>query len=260
VGAVLEFAPMLIHGVELTVHPDHRGLFDGLRSPAEVIARWGASIPPAERRSAVAELRLPEGHFFLKVYAYSGLWRLRTLLIESRAAREYRNLLRMGELGFGVPRPVAAGQSRTLGLVGESFVMTRAIENAASMWTYVYEAGKAPFPFPGRAERLRLIGEFARTLRRAHEEKYFIHTMRSKNVLITREGERYAVHVIDVPFAGILRWRLLPRAGRVRDLASLMKWARALLSRTERMRFARAYGADKSLLRAAQRYQERYYP
>jgi hypothetical protein len=257
---VLKFSPMLIQGVELTVHPDHRGLFEGLRSPADVIAKWGASIPPSERRSAVAELRLPEGHFFLKVYAYSGLWRLRTLLIEARASREYRNLLRMGELGFGVPRPVAAGQARALGLVGESFVMTRAIENAVSMWTYVYEAAKAPFPFPGRAERLRLIGEFARTLRRAHDEKYFIHTMRSKNVLLTREGERYAIHVIDVPFAGILRWRLLPRSGRVRDLASLLKWARTLLSRTDRMRFARIYGADKALLRAAQRYQERYYP
>ncbi|RPH49542.1 MAG: hypothetical protein EHM91_03000 [Planctomycetota bacterium] len=251
---------MLIHGVELTVHPDHRGLFEGLRSPSDVIAKWGASIPPAEQRSAVAELRLPEGHFFLKVYAYSGLWRLRTLFIESRAAREYRNLLRMGELGFAVPRPVAAGQARTLGAVGESFVMTRAVENAVSMWTYVYEAAKAPFPLPAPAERRRLIGEFARTLRRAHEEKYFIHTMRSKNVLLTRDGERYAVHVIDVPFAGIFRWRLFPRAGRVRDLASLMKWARTLLSRTERMRFARAYGADKDLLRAAQRYQERYYP
>jgi hypothetical protein len=63
-----------------------------------------------------------------------------------------------------------------------------------------------------------------------------------------------------VPFAGILRWRLLPRAGRVRDLASLMKWARVLLTRTERMRFARLYGADHALLREAQAYQERYYP
>jgi hypothetical protein len=257
---VLKSAPMLIHGVEVTVHPDHRGLLEGLRSPAEVIAKWGASIPPAERRSAVAELRLPEGHFFLKVYAYSGLWRLRTLFIESRAGREYRNLLRMADLGFGVPRPVAAGEARTLGLVGESFVMTRAIENAVSMWTYVYEPAKATVPFPGQGERRRLIHEFARTLRRAHDEKYFIHTMRSKNVLLTREGERYAVHVIDVPFAGILRWRLFPRAGRIRDLASLMKWARPLLSRTERMRFARTYGADRDLLRAAQRYQERYYP
>jgi hypothetical protein len=251
---------MLIHGVELVVHPDHRALFDGLSSPRDVIRKWGPSIPPAERRSAVAEVRLPDGLYFLKVYAYSGLWRLRTLFVVSRARREYRNLLRLAELGFNVPHPAACGQARTLGLVGESFVMTRAIERPVSIWSFIYEPATTPFPFPDGKERLRLIGEFARLLRRAHEEKFFIHTLRSKNVLLTREGGRYALHVIDVPFAGIWRWRLFPRAGRVRDLASLLKWARLLLTKTERMRFAKAYGADRALLRSAQDYQERYYP
>jgi hypothetical protein len=251
---------MLIHGVELVVHPDCRPLFQGLTSPRDVIEKWGASIPPAERRSAVAELRLPEGRFFLKVYAYSGLWRLRTLFVVSRAAREYRNLVRLAGLGFRVPRPAACGQARTLGLVGESFIMTRAIEDPVPIWSYIYEANSVPFPFPDRRERRRLIDEFAAMLRRAHAEKFFIHTLRSKNVLLTRQDGRYEVNVIDVPFAGIWRWRLLPRAGRVRDLASLLKWARLLLTRTERMRFAKAYGADRALLRSAQMYQERYYP
>ena len=177
---------MLIHGVELVVHPDRRALFDGLSSPQDVLSKWGATIPAGDlRRSAVADLRLPQGHFFLKVYSYSGLWRLRTLFITARAGREYRNLLRLAELGFSVPRPAAWGQARTLGFVGDSFVMTGAIENPVPIWTYIYEPQKAPFPFPGRAERLRLIGEFATVLRRAHDEKFFIHTLRSKNVLST---------------------------------------------------------------------------
>jgi len=251
---------MLIHGVELVVHPDHRALFDGLSSPRDVVAKWGAAVPPSDERSAVADLKVPEGHFFLKVYSYSGLWRLRTLFVAARAGREYRNLLRMAELGFQVARPVACGQARTLGFVSDSFVMTRAIEQAASIRILIRRPQTAPFPMPDRQERLRLIREFAARLRRAHEEKFFIHTLRSKNVLVTCSGGEYAVHVIDVPFAGIWRWRLMPRGGRVRDLASLMKWARELLSRTERMRFARAYGADKALLRQAQAYQEKYYP
>jgi len=251
---------MLIHGVELVVHPDSRPLFEGLSSPRDVIEKWGASIPPAERRSAVAELRLPEGRFFLKVYAYSGLWRLRTLFIVSRAAREYRNLLKLAELGFRVPRPAACGQARTLGLVGESFIMTRALENPVPIWSYIYEPKSAAFPFPDRKERRRLIDEFAAMLRRAHDEKFFIHTLRSKNVLLTREDGRSVINVIDVPFAGIWRWRLFPRAGQVRDLASLLKWSRLLLTKTERMRFAKVYGADKALLRSAQAYQEKYYP
>jgi hypothetical protein len=251
---------MLIHGVELVVHPDHRALFNGLASPCDVLSKWGAAVPPADQRSAVAELRLPEGHFFLKVYAYSGIWRLRTWGVASRAGREYRNLFRLAEFGFRAPQPVAYGQARTLGFVGDSFVMTRAIEDAVPLRLLIDRPHKAPFPMPGRSERLRLIAEFAALLRRAHEQRFFIHTLRSKNILLTCTDGVYALHVIDVPFAGIWRWRLLPRAGAVRDVASLMKWSRELLSRTERMRFARAYGADRSLLRAAQAYQEKYYP
>jgi hypothetical protein len=41
--------------------------------------------------------------------------------------------------------------------------------------------------------------------------------------LVTCSGGAYALHLIDVPFAGIWRWRLFRRAGRVRDLASVMK-------------------------------------
>lgn len=251
---------MLIHGVELVVHPDHRALFNGLSSPRDVITKWGAAVPPADQRSAVTELRLPEGHFYLKVYAYSGLWRLRTLFIASRARREYHNLLRLAELGFRVPRPVACGQARTLGFVRDSFVMTGAIEGAAPISAFLRRSEAPPFPLPGRSERIRLIGEFAALLRRAHEERFFLHTLRAKNVLLKRDGGRYEVHVIDVPFAGIWRWKLMPLGGRIRDLALLMKWARGLLSRTERMRFARAYGAERSLLRAAQAYQEKHYP
>src|SRR6185295_251709 len=105
-----EFAPMLIHGVELVVHPEHRALLEGLDSPSAVIAKWGAERPASDQRSTVADLNLPQGHYFLKIYAYKGLWRLRTLFIASRALREFRNLLRLAEFGFHVPQPVAAGQ------------------------------------------------------------------------------------------------------------------------------------------------------
>ena len=249
---------MLIHGVEMVVHPDARALFEGLRTPRDVLGRWGAEVPPAHHRSAVKDLRLPEGRFFLKVYAYSGRWRLRTIFIVSRAGREYRNLLRMAELGFNVPRPVAYGQARTLGFVSESFLMTRAVENAVGLRALIDDPARASLPPPG--ERRRIIEEFARTLRRAHGEGFFAHTLHFRNLLLAREGDGHKLYVIDVPFAGIWRWRLFPRTGRVRDLALLMKGARELLSRTERMRFARAYGADRALLRKAQAYQERHYP
>jgi hypothetical protein len=249
---------MLMHGAAMEVAPGLRPAFEGLSRPRDVIAKWGLEPASGATRSAVREVSLPQGRFFLKVYAYSGPWRLRTIFIPARAGREFRNLERMASLGFRVPEPVAWGQERTLGFLRVSFVMTRAIENAVDLRTLIDRPGSAPHP-PGHERRI-LIGDFARTLRRAHEERFFIHTLRAKNLLLAREGGRWSLHVIDVPFAGIGRYRLFPDWGRVRDLAVLMKWARQLLSRTERMRFARLYGAGRPLLRKAQAYQERHYP
>lgn len=248
---------MLIHGVQMEVEPAVAAVFDGLRTPRDVAERWFADVPMKDRRSAVKAL---EGKYFLKLYAYSGLWRLRTLFIAARAGREFRNLRKMRKLGFKVPEALAWGQARTLGFVSESFLLTRAVENAVELRKLIDDPQAAPFPLPDARERRRLVVEFARTLQRAHAERYFIHTLRFKNLLLAKEGEAYVLYVIDVPFAGIWRHRLLPRLGRIRDLAVLMKGARQLLSRTDRLRFARAYGADRSLLRAAQAYQEHHYP
>ena len=248
---------MLIHGVQMEVDPSVAKLFDGLRTPREVAERWFADVPMRDRRSAVKPL---EGKYFLKLYAYSGLWRLRTLFIVARAGREFRNLRKMKELGFRVPEALAWGQARSLGFVSESFLLTRAVENAIELRKLIDDPRSAPFPLPGFRERRKLVVEFARTLRRAHAERYFIHTLRFKNLLLAKEGDAYALHVIDVPFAGIWRHRLFPGLGRIRDLAVLMKGARQLLSKTDRMRFARAYGADRALLQAARAYQEKHYP
>lgn len=241
----------------MVVDPAVGKLFDGLRAPRDVVERWFSDVSLSDRRSAVKPL---EGKYFLKIYAYAGLWRLRTLFIVARAGREYRNLKRLRELGFRAPEPVAWGQARTLGFVSDSFLMTRAVENAIELRKLIDDPKSAPWPMPDARERRRLIVEFATTLRKAHEQKFFIHTLRFKNILLAREGTSYALHLIDVPFAGIGRYKLFPNWGRVRDVAVLMKGARQLLTKTERMRFAKAYGADRELLRAAQAYQEKHYP
>ncbi len=251
---------MLIHGAELTARGAGLEILAGLRTPREVAARWGVLPEGGRTRSAVREVRLPQGRFFLKVYAYSGLWRLRTLFIVSRARREYHNLLRLAELGFDVPEPVAYGQERAWGLASVSFVLTRAVEGAVGLRELADRPDAAPFALPGAAERRALLEDFARTLRRAHDAGFFIHTLRAKNLLLGRRDGRWALYVLDVPFAGIWRYRIFRRAGRVRDLACLMRVGRMLLSKTDRMRFARAYGADRALLRRAQAYQERHYP
>ena len=56
-------------------------------------------------------------------------------------------------------------------------------------------------------------------------------------------------------------FRLMPEQAKVRDFATLAKGAVKLLTRTERMRFCKAYGvSDKAFLREVSAYLKRNYP
>lgn len=253
----------MLHGSRLTVHPDFEKLFhlEGIRTFDEVVQRWVPDPPASDRLSVVAEAHLAGRHFFVKRYRYAGGARFRTMFIPSRVRREYRNLLGLAKLGLRVPRPVAWGARRSLGFLTDSVLVTEAVAGAVDLRDLSAGTAKPAFTLPGPRERRELITSFARSLRRCHDAGWFLHTAFFKNLLLTRGAAGYVVWVIDVPFAHIWRNRLFPTAGRVRDFACLAKGAVKLLTRAERMRFARAYGdADKGFLNAVEEYRRRNYP
>ena len=186
---------------------------------------------------------------------------MRTIFIPARVRREYENLLGLHKLGLKVPLPVAYGESRRFGFLTDSFLATEAIENAVDLRELAVDPSKAPFPLPGRKEGRELIATFARALRRCHDAGWFLHTAFFKNLLLSRGASGYELWVIDVPFAHIWRNRLMPDRAKVRDFACLAKGAVKLLTRTERMRFCKAYGeTGKEFLRAVESYRRRHYP
>ncbi len=255
---------MPLHGSRLVVHPEYLPTFhaQGIASAADAAAKWA---PGDGNRSRVAEVRIPHAgstaHLFVKTYHYPGLVRLRTLFIPARVRREYENLVGLAKFGLRVPLPVAYGETRVFGFLADSFLVTEAIENAIDLRELAAGTSKAPFPLPGRKERRELIVSFARALRRCHDAGWFLHTAFFKNLLLSRGVSGYELWVIDVPFAHIWRNRLLPDRAKVRDFATLAKGAVKLVSRTERMRFCRAYGTtDKQFLKAVGRYLNRNYP
>lgn len=253
---------MLVHGSELVARPEIRAALEsrGLRSPADVIAAFVKEPADPKRRSRIAEVDLAGGRYFLKTYDYSWPDRFRTALIPARARREYRNLEMLASLGLKVTEAAAYGQTRVLGFVTSSFVMTRAVENAVDL-RELADGRKPPFPPPDRRVRRELIVAFARQLRACHDAGWFLHTAFFKNLLLTQREGRHELSVIDVPFAGIWRNRLIPSVGRRRDFACLQKGAVGFLTPGERLAFYRAYRgsgrlepADKSFLRAVTAY------
>lgn len=255
---------MPFHGSRLVVHPEYAPTFkaQGIATAGDAESKWAKG---ADGRSYVAEVRVPHAgstaHLFIKTYRYPGLWRLRTLFIPARVRREYENLVGLGKLGMRVPRPVAYGETRQFGFLTESFLATEAIENAIDLRELAAGTSKAPFPMPGRKERRELIMAFAHALRRCHDAEWFLHTAFFKNLLLSHDSSGYALWVIDVPFAHIWRNRLMPDPAKVRDFATLAKGAVKLLTRTERLRFCKAYGETrKEFLKQVEAYRTKYYP
>ena len=255
---------MPFHGSRLVVQPEYQPTFkaQGIATAADAATKWAQDTG---ERSHVAEVRLPHAgsttHLFVKTYHYPGLWRLRTLFIPARVRREYENLLGLSKLGMKVPRAVAYGETRVFGFLADSFLATEAIENAIDLRELAAGTSKAPFPLPGRKERREVITSFARALRRCHDAEWFLHTAFFKNLLLSRGPSGYELWVIDVPFAHIWRNRLMPDRAKVRDFACLAKGAVKLLTRTERMRFCKAYGdTGKEFLRQVEAYRKKNYP
>ncbi len=247
----------------LVVRPEFRPAFEreGVRTVADAVAKWAPGEPSPDERSVVAEVRAGEHRLFVKRYAYRGAWRLRTWLVTPRVRREFENLEGLARFGLKVPTPVAWGVERRGGLLAESVLVTEAIPGAIDLRDLSVHPERCPFPPPDARERRTLIEDFARALRRAHDAGWFVHTLFFKNLLLTRGPGGCALWVIDVPFAHIWRNRLMPGRARVRDFATLAKGALKLLSRSERRRFAVAYGrADKAFLRAVDAYRRRHYP
>lgn len=257
---------MPFHGSRLVVHPEFQSTFhaQGVRTAAEAAAKWIPG-PSNGRRSLVADVRIPHANttarLFVKAYYYPGLWRLRTLLVPARVRREFENLAGLAKFGLKVPRPVAYGETRRFGLLTDSFLATEGVENAIDLRELTDDPKKAPFPLPKPRERRELIREFARNLRRCHDAGWFLHTPFFKNLLLSKETLGYELWVIDVPFAHIWRNRLMPDRAKVRDFACLAKGAVKLLTRTERLRFCKAYGdTGRDFLKAVEAYRRKHYP
>jgi len=249
---------VLFHGRQLFIHPEFESFFKAhsLATPEDVIRTWVKEPPDPARRSRVVELRLPHAgvtaHLFLKTYDYAWPDRFRTLFVPARVKREFRNLQGLSKLGMSVPQPIAYGQTRSMGFVTCSFVLTKAIENAIDL-RELADRKPAPFPLPSRRERRALITTFARRLRRCHDDGWFIHTAFFKNLLLTKGYSGYEIHLIDVPFARIWRNRLRPEAGRLRDFACLAKGAAGFLTPGEQMAFYLAYRANSEKLEPSEK-------
>ena len=156
----------------------------------------------------------------------------------SRQRREAESAQILARLGVPTAEVVAAGEQRTCGCVSEAFVATKEITDARPLPEVLQT-------LETRADRLALVGNLAAIVRRMHDGDYVDHDLYFRNVLVRGAAAgRCELYIIDSPRGG-RPWCCLRRK-KLRDLATLNRDARGVVSRTDRVRFIMTYlGKDR---------------
>lgn len=179
----------------------------------------------------VIKVHIGDRDYFVKRYQTRGK-HARKGLGRSRALAEYRNLAYFERKQIPVPRIVAWGSQRSLGLVRRGAIVTEGIPGAVDLQTL---ALAKPELFRDRAWVTHLLRAVAEYVRRIHADGFIHQDLKWRNILVVPE-KTPKVYFIDCPSGGrtlcFWRKRLL-----VKDLANLDRLAAQYLSRTMRLRF-----------------------
>ncbi len=156
----------------------------------------------------------------------------------SKARREWQLLIRLRELGFFAPEPMAMGERK-----GQAFLMLRALPMAVDLPRFLAAAT------PGLARR-KVLEQLADTLARFHNAGFLHADLYAKHVFIGTQSS-------DVAFVDFQRSRYSPRgtrlAERMRDLASLSaSLHEAAVTPRERMAFYARYWRSTAVRRQRQ--------
>ncbi len=225
-------------------------LFDGtgLR-----LARWTAEgrveVVKHGPHRTIYRVRLPQRVFYVKHYRPNTIWDVaRHLFRASPARREWRKASEIARRGIPTVRPVALQEQLVGRLVGESFFVSEGIPGSCTLGNYVPRLPSPDGPGPGREVRRRLLDGLARFTARLHRAGVLHDDFHPGNVLIRLDGDQpawneqtgrpelYLVDVAGVRFSGPMGW------SRARGNLAVLKEAwRDRLSRTELLRFWRAY-------------------
>jgi hypothetical protein len=232
----------------LRIDARHQPLFEqlGLRSCADVLARFGVAGPPNGRRVLVELRSLPRPGaaplpVYFKLYRFDrSSWRF--WLRASKARREFDNYAIFEQLDIRCAQRVACGEIRDrLGRLRAAFILTVAIPAAITLEAHMRQLRRSP-PDMSRGERDALRRQLAAMTRRIHDAGFFHNDLYWRNVLVTRAPDGSPVlWWIDCPRGRRPGWLAGRRRRQIKDLAALDLSAAELCARTERLRFLEDY-------------------
>jgi len=169
--------------------------------------------------------------YFIKRYHRWGSSLLRKWF-RSRVRNEWENLIYFSRIGIPTPSLLAYGECRSWGTYQKGYLITEAVPEGKDLEAIA----KEPHPlFLEREWRKAAIRQVALHLQLLHREGFTCHDLKWRNILATLTSLP-TVYFFDCPL-GRHRSAFSKHHGVLKDLATLDKWAKQYLSRTDRLRF-----------------------
>jgi tRNA A-37 threonylcarbamoyl transferase component Bud32 len=195
----------------------------------------------------VYSVRLPGLSFYLKHYRTWDLRsRLRQLIRPAKARMEFDRALAVAARQVPTTVPLAVGERRHGPIAGESFLLTRSLEDARPLGVFLEQTVPGWAPTRQAQFRQRLAWALGVLIARLHDAGIAHPDLHAGNLLLRLDlGDRPHLYLIDlhaVRLARPLGWR----ASR-ENLVILNRWFILRASRGDRLRFWLAYCQARSI-------------
>jgi tRNA A-37 threonylcarbamoyl transferase component Bud32 len=180
---------------------------------------------------------------FVKVFRLPGLVDLaRYVFRRPRGVRELRAVRKLEDAGVPTVSPVAVGWRRRAGILVEDCIVTETLEDVTPLDVFVRER----LPVMHDRERARALHEGARTLASfvAHlHERGILHRDFHPGNILVRDAGGDAPELVLVDLHAVSPRRFFPPGRCIDNLVQLGVFFAVHVSRTDRLRFWRAYVA-----------------
>ena len=189
----------------------------------------------------VYRVDLPDLSFYLKhnLIPDRPSW-LRQLVRPSKARNEYESALAVAERGIPTICPLGMGERQHVLGGGESFLLTRSLEDCIPLNSFLAITLPALAPARRTHIRQRLAEELGRLVGRIHDAGILHNDLHAANLLVRlTPDDDIALFVIDLNAVRVgpaLDWRTS-----CKNLVMLNSWFVPRVNRTDRLRFWKAY-------------------
>ena len=175
---------------------------------------------------------------YFKEYLFRSVWDIiKHLFRKSRARRAFNASIMLQQNGLNAPEVVAIGELYYGPFRAKNFLITREIENAKDIYSYLYKY-RRNITSQFRHYKRSLICELGRTIGKMHAAGIFHGDLRPGNILAEHTGEHWKFFFMDNERTK--QYQHLPYYFRLKNLVQV-NMLQNYFTNTDRMRFLKLY-------------------